>query len=153
MIITAKNLAQREGHKSTRERIVKISRSTWNGKTCGVSVKARIDFGRWIADCECGGAEYVDPEEPLFFCASCLNAQYGGAARPVVFPSNTERREIEKLIEDRPVVTGPGKDEIEKSFRAKPVVPGLSRSWNPGETISDLKLQNKAGLKAVKSGL
>ncbi len=41
---------------------------------------------RWVAMCECGGAEVVDPNEPVFFCCSCGNAKVGGLWRPVNFP-------------------------------------------------------------------
>lgn len=58
-------------------------------------VVARIDHGRWIADCECNGAEYVDPGEPIFYCLSCGNTEYQGHVRPVVFPPPDVRAAIE----------------------------------------------------------
>lgn len=58
----------------------------WKGEFCDEPpVKARIDFGRLIADCECGGAEYVTKDYPWFFCFSCGNQITGGCARPVDF--------------------------------------------------------------------
>lgn len=62
----------------------------------GAEVVARIDHGRWIADCpDCNGAEYVDPDEPVFFCFGCLNTQYQGQLRPVRFPPPEIRERIE----------------------------------------------------------
>jgi hypothetical protein len=137
MILTADTIAKRDGCKTVREWILKTSMrhgKPWNKKTGGKPVEARLDFGRWLADCECGGAEYVSHTEPVFYCMSCGNAQYGGAARPVVFPKN--REQIEVLVLERPVI---GNDPI----RQKPVIPGLSRSWNPGETLKELRKQNE----------
>lgn len=97
-IVTSKTLAKRDGCKSAIE---------WIGRAAirkGVridpvnldasEVVARIDHGRWIADCECNGAEYVDPGEPIFFCLDCLNANHGGKLRPVRFPPPEVREKI-----------------------------------------------------------
>lgn len=132
--ITAIDLAKREGSSTVKERIQKLA-STF-GRTykpdvidTNNPVKARINQGRWIADCECGGAEYVDPDEPIFFCLSCGNKASGGRPREVIFPVN--REEIEKEVMSRKVRYLTGKDRIEKELRAIPV--GLPRSWRPEE--------------------
>ena len=52
------------------------------------AVDAEISWGRWIAICECGGAEVVDPDDPFFFCLSCENEKQNGKLRPVNFPDN-----------------------------------------------------------------
>ena len=56
----------------------------------GKPVAAVWDEERWIARCECGGAEVVDPAEPVFFCCSCGNAGVGGRWRKVVFSEGEE---------------------------------------------------------------
>ncbi len=133
-VITAKDLADREGYLSVRERIDKLAtrfnRKLVLDRVAGNPVYARIDFGRWIADCECGGAEYVDPDEPLFFCLSCGNLSTSGRAREVIFPDN--RPEIEKAVMNRKVKPGAG-DKIEQQFNAVPI--GQPRSWSRGEKL------------------
>lgn len=51
-------------------------------------VKMIIDFGRMLAKCECGAAEYVQPNDPYFFCKICHNLETGGKLRKVDFPDN-----------------------------------------------------------------
>lgn len=100
-IITAKTIANRDRCKSVLDWIRKsAARYEIQVKdvVCKQPVIARIDHGRWIADCECQGAEYVDPDEPVFFCLSCLNAAHQGALRPVVFPSEKKREKIIKKL-------------------------------------------------------
>jgi len=132
-VITAKDLAKREGVGSVSERIRKLAERhghTYHpDRPAGKPVRARINRGRWIADCECGGAEYVDPDEPLFFCMSCGNAVTSGRAREVIFPEN--RKDIEAEVMSRKVTYMGGRDEIEKQLRAEPI--GQPRSWTPEE--------------------
>ena len=103
---TAKDQANLEGHKSVAERIaklaVKFNHRYVADRTAGKPVEARIDFARWIADCECGGAEYVDPDEPLFFCMACGNAGTSGRARKVEFPDDRETIEADTMRDKRP---------------------------------------------------
>lgn len=96
-IVTAKTIACRDRCKSVLDWIRKAAARFGvqvKNEVCKQPVVARIDHGRWIADCECKGAEYVDPDEPIFFCLSCLNTQYGGALRPVIFPDAGTRKRI-----------------------------------------------------------
>lgn len=157
-LITAKHLAIRENFANTAERIERqrmqfmhVHPLADQKKGGGAEVRpvlARVDFGRWLADCECCGAEYVDPEYPLFFCNSCGNQEFNGQLRPVEFPEEPERTAIEKVLSKRPVDNNRGVDEVQKAVLSRPLIPGLARNWNPGEGISDLKSQNrKAGLK------
>lgn len=141
----------------------------------GEAVRARVNGGTWIADCVtkgCGGAEFVDPSFPSFFCWGCGNKTNGGNCRPVIFPEN--REEIEKLLLDRPVETR-GLDELSAAYNAAAVLHvqleeveapteiemmsalggvmpeirktintyPLQRNWLPTETIDDLRKQNK----------
>lgn len=100
MVKTAKDKANEEKYKSVRERIIGwASRSGYKfveDRVAGNPVHARIDYGRWIADCECGGAEMVDPVEPIFFCCACGNRVTSGRARKVIFPK--DRTKIEDGI-------------------------------------------------------
>ena len=83
-----------------------------------VTVLARIDAGRWLADCPagCGGAEMVSAADPIFLCIAC-----GSDDRwwPVTFPSN--RAAIEAEIIKRADVNG--------------------WAWTPGETVAQLRAE------------
>lgn len=78
---------------------------------------------RWVAVCECHGAEDVTPDYPWFFCLSCLNVPHDGKWRPMVFPKPSEREEIEALILAR--------DDSD------------TWAYTPGETIAELTEQNR----------
>lgn len=80
----------------------------------GTTVKARINHGRWIADCPCNGAELVAPGQPMV-CGSC------GATHKVTFPKN--RTAIEEALDRREI---------------------RHQNWQPGETPSDLWAENIA---------
>jgi hypothetical protein len=127
-VITALDYAKREGIKSVGERIrrvaIKHGRHYVEDRTAGTPVMARIDYGRWIADCECGGAEAVDPSTPIFFCVSCGNIRTSGRARPVIFPPDLKAVEAE--IMKRPARGGSG-DSIDRQITAK-----SERNWRPG---------------------
>jgi hypothetical protein len=156
-IITAKDYAMREGAASVKERIENICKKQGKGNETpiagepkGKPVNAEINFGQWIARCpDCKGAEAVDPNEPIFYCFSCGNFTNGGHPRPVNFPPEKERKAIEKEILKRPVKVGMGTHYIERLTMAIPVVMTkeglLSRSWMPGETLDEIKRQNKTG--------
>jgi len=156
-IITAMDYAKREGANSVRERIEKICKkmgntndSPVNGAVKGKPVAAEINFGQWIATCpDCPGAEAVDPGEPIFYCCSCGNRTNGGHPRPVTFPPTKERIAIENEILKRPVKVGMGTHYIERLTLAIPMAMTkeglLSRSWKPGETLDEIKRQNKGG--------
>lgn len=100
-IITAKTIARRDGVMTVTDWLRKAAArkgAMVPDMVGGAPVIARIDHGRWIADCECKGAEYVDPDEPVFLCLSCLNQGNGGHMRPVKFPSPKDRAKIEKNL-------------------------------------------------------
>lgn len=115
-------------------------------------VMARIWQGQWIADCECRGASFVDPDEPIFFCFSCGNRAQGGWVRSVIFPE--QREAIEALVLERPVDDMAGLTDNERAGMAKALLSvevqqtdgevslmPLTRSWRPGETVEDLHEQ------------
>jgi hypothetical protein len=88
----------------------------------GTPVYARIWQGQWIADCECNGSCFVDPDEPIFFCFTCGNRANGQKPRPVIFPPEEERKEIERLLLERPVHDLAGLTDLERAGMAKPVL-------------------------------
>lgn len=88
----------------------------------GTPVTARIWQGQWIADCECNGACFVDPDEPIFFCFTCGNRANGQKPRPVIFPPEAERKEIERLLLERPVNDIAGLTDLERAGMAQPVL-------------------------------
>lgn len=88
------------------------------------ALDARVDAGRWIAECpDCHDAQYVWTAEahPLFLCVTCFNATVGRRWRPVLIPS--ERAAIEAALEPRPMPH--------------------NRNWTPGETVADLRAENR----------
>jgi hypothetical protein len=158
MIVNGKHLALAKGEKSLRDWVLKQSserfhknmiRYPFTGKVAErKTVNARIDFGRWVADCpDCNGCEYVNPDDPFFFCLSCGNVTLEGLARKVIFPKNMP--DIEKELIRRPVNDLIGANAVDKALKAKSIYPGLSRSWNPGESVAELKRQ----LKEAKHGV
>lgn len=88
---------------------------------------ARVDHGRWIADCPtegCGGAEFVSISSSHgFFCCECRNAATGHVPIPVVLPDAKTRTQIDTYLSARPV-------------------PG-TRNWSPRETVKDLQRENR----------
>lgn len=165
-IITAKHYAKNEGAANVRERVLKLRDGFYKrglpieirdiDNPSGAPVYARVEQGAWIADCECGGAQFVDADEPIYFCFCCGNRGNKRKTRPVIFPDNYKA--IEKLLLARPVNELAGLNELEQAGLAKPLafaeidgrVYGLSRNWNIGETIADLKNQNKFISRKVK---
>ena len=93
-------------------------------KPHGDAVVARVNHGRWIGDCPvCGGAEVVDPDDPVFMCLSCLNDANQRKVRPVDFPDENFRLRMGEVL-------------VHRGERR-------ARGWDPGETIEDLKRQNR----------
>ena len=59
-----------------------------DGTLLGVQVWARIDAGRWVADCPCGSAQVVTPTDPRFACPEC-----GTGWIVVIFPKDADTAE------------------------------------------------------------
>jgi hypothetical protein len=121
----------------------------------GEPVLAYIHQGQWIAECDlCGGHEFIDPQEPIFFCFGCANRSTGGYVRPVTVPENWQA--IEQAILARPVHDWKGLTDLERAGLARAAVVvekngveyPLVRSWKPDETLEELLAQN-----AVLDGL
>lgn len=160
-IITANHYCIREGVPDVRSRILKLrddyqkKRHTpiriQMDKTSTREVYARIELGQWLADCECGGCEFVSPDEPIFFCFSCANRDDANMLRTVVFPPVLERAQIEMLLLQRPINDMRGLDDMERAHMARPlivtetpegaIIP-LTRTWNVGESIEHLMEEN-----------
>lgn len=97
-----------------------------DGLDLSVTAYARVNHGRWIADCPfdgCRGAEYVDVDEPVFFCCECRNAPVQHHPVRVEIPAAKHRREIETVLLARPVAS--------------------TRHWWPRESVADLKRENR----------
>ena len=158
-IITARHYCARDGVSSVRERILMLRNDQARKKNIAIPIQmdklstrpvvARIELGQWIADCDCGGCEFVDPDEPIFFCMSCGNRNDASMLRPVEFPPEDQRLEIEQLILARPVNDLRGLDDLERAHMAKPLIIDensnfiLTRTWDAGEAIEHLKEENQ----------
>lgn len=87
-------------------------------------LRARLNYGRWIADCDlCNGAEIVEPGKP-FICFSCepaavRNPRLANNPRDVIFPKN--KADIEQVMANRPE---------------------QYRNWFPGESLAALQKEN-----------
>lgn len=162
-----------------RGRGIAVTIKELDAEPTGLPVYARIWQGQWIADCECNGACFVDPDEPVFFCFSCGNRANDHKPRPVIFPATLERLEIERLLLERPVDDLAGLTDMERAGMAKPMVyveleidtvspdPGgemfpaaprtitvpLTRSWEPRQTIEDLHKEQDNAVKKFKQDL
>lgn len=82
-------------------------------------LQAEVNQGRWIVKCECSGAEYAW-EEGVFLCQSCWNSTHKHQLRKSVFPK--QRKSIEEALDKRPL---------------------MNRNWSPGETLAQLRAENK----------
>jgi hypothetical protein len=142
-----------------RERGIAVTIKDLEKEPTGAAVTARIWQGQWIADCECNSASFVDPDEPVFFCFGCGNRTNGSKPRPVKFPD--DRKEIERLILERPVDDMAGLTDMERAGMAKPMlfkqtgqsVLPLTRSWDPWETVEDLLSQQEIPIREWRKNL
>jgi len=135
-IVNAKHYAEREGAQSVRARILKMREKKHkqhgvvmqvNGidAPSGTAVKARIWQGQWIADCECGGAEFVFVDEPIFYCFGCGNRANANGVRPVEVCYH-----YDAMIADRS--KGALRMELRTALPGDPTyAPGLARYARP----------------------
>lgn len=102
---TGDTIAQRDGAADVRawfRRHAQRAGLRLIDQVAGLTVLGRVEPGqvriagelvtvdRLLADCECGGAEYVSRAQPVFFCLSCGNATNGGRWRTVLFAEDLE---------------------------------------------------------------
>lgn len=108
-------------------RVKKIA--VWSGEIGTENpVSAFVDCGRWIAQCNCGGYEYVTDKDPIFFCHECGNELTGGRSRPVIFPENKAAIEDELLT--REIIEIPALANAPATYRARMAIPvDKPRSW------------------------
>lgn len=96
------------------------------GLAGNATTTARVSGSCWIADCpnpDCAGAEFVNFTDPRFFCCACRNASWNHQPLPVQLPTDKMRAQIETVLLERPLPD--------------------TRNWAPGETIADLKRENR----------
>ncbi|GAA4358390.1 hypothetical protein [Angustibacter luteus] len=53
-------------------------------------VSVRVNHGRWLVDCPCGGAQLASRTDQRFLCCDCGNALVDGLFRPVVWPPDAD---------------------------------------------------------------
>jgi len=154
-ILTARDAAQAVGFPAnitTSQWLIAHSKNLFDAKLvrfqCSgelskkYSVYARVDSGRWLADCPiCSRSNYVDPDEPVFYCFGCGN-QGSGKFVPVIFPE--EREEIETLLLARPVtVEETDTNPVSQAINSVASIPGHARNWDNELSVEDLKQANK----------
>jgi hypothetical protein len=151
-LITALDVAQRDGQPSVREwiRYTSIQKKmegytpvTFNGSVDGEPVYAFVSNGRWLAFCTepgCDGCEYVDPGEPIFFCMKCSNGEKG-SARQVKFP--IRRQELEAALLEIRMMPAVGGELVNRVFNSRPEDPALRRDWIPIELQDDPRLKGR----------
>ena len=99
-----------------------------NGVTDGEDVRAYINCGRWLAECpDCHGAQVISDQTRDFWCLHCGNASIDFKWRHIRMPRT--RQSIQAVLILRLAA---------RSDRA------LTRNWKPGETVGDLKAENKS---------
>lgn len=87
-----------------------------------VVTRARVDAGRWIADCPfCPSAQHVSKVDRRFFCSDCLMMTVDGAMIHVLWPSDDKIAEIERLLGLRKVA---------------------AMHWRPDESLDQLIAEN-----------
>lgn len=85
---------------------------------------ARINCARWIGLCPCGAAVALHPDWPWAGCRGC-----GRIWTSIVFPDPAFLAQIDAVLAQRPA-------------RPDNVTPYRFYSWEPGETIEDLEIEN-----------
>jgi hypothetical protein len=95
--------------------------SLMNAEPVGPEITATLIDGRWVARCECGGQEVVDPDDPVFVCLNpnCLNAMVRHNPRRVKFPNKRKMQSLAEILlaRENPIHRnwlGESLDELEK---------------------------------------
>lgn len=132
-VLTARDTLGYRNLEQLRQWVQKdVRRNVWapaDGKLPGperiaadAGLVARVYHGLWIVDCDCcNGAQVVHPGDP-FQCVGCYNHDHDYCWRPVIFPPDAVRQQIEALL----------------SKRRRPE----EMNWFPHETVADLAREN-----------
>lgn len=160
-LVSIQDFAKRDGKGTSREWVKSFSeqkflkgalKKPWSGNVNEnfPTAVARIDFGRWIADCPfCNGACMVDPDDDFFYCLHCAGNGTGDAGK-VRFPDEIEN--IESAVLERPVITsGVFNSKADEALNSIPAL--LPRNWMPGQTADDLKRQHEQSVAVALNDL
>lgn len=122
-------------------------RIDWKAVDAAHPIRAIVDYGRWLAECECGESYYVEPTDPLGYCVTCGNRVVegmNGKVRPVIFPAN--RLTIEAALLERELVGDAGTIQrlgTQAVLFPKIVHPKeLPRHWD-GQTVDQLRAEHR----------
>lgn len=97
-VIDLDDLAKQRDFRDGEDMLTIVSRRLHHTKRAETEgeVVARVDWGRWLADCPlCGGAELVSRKAGVFYCLSCGMADQDGKPMRVLFPDDAEEIEAE----------------------------------------------------------
>lgn len=97
-----------------------------------IAVEAQISHKRWVVACPspgCYGAQLTAPDDRRFMCVECGNAAVGRKWRPVIWPE--EHAQIGAILDERPADVA---------------------HWSPGETLDDLRAENRMLAAAHRIG-
>ena len=118
------------------------------------TLKARLNHGRWIVDCpDCTSACLAIPGQD-FFCMdealAAARAEFDLEGRDkLTIPSHEFLARAYKMsagLTHYPVKFPPDKDAIDDLMTLRPN--DENKNWEPGETLADLRRENKAhGIK------
>lgn len=89
-------------------------------------LKAGIDCGRWVVNCDCGGAIALHPDWQFAACFTC-----GQSWTTIEFPTPAFMKELTKILEQRPP------NPLRRNDRK------WLWSWWPSETLDDLRKENR----------
>lgn len=105
------------------------------------TLKARLNHGRWIVDCpNCNGAEFAVPGQDFVCMSEWVPKAMGDAVG--VEAVYLKAREMAKRAKQVYAVAFPDSvSEIERVLSARPAE---NRNWTPGESVDDLKQENRA---------
>lgn len=112
-------------------------------------LKARLNHGRWIADCpNCNSADFAVPGEDFACLVEALGRareEFRAVGRDTF--SNTREEllaravEIRALLPHYPVEFPKNKAAIDAAVAGRPVE---NQNWEPGETLAFLARENEA---------
>lgn len=111
-------------HHNPRGILHRLPTETVTGKKAPKAY-VRLYRGQWIIDCPfCTSAQHASAEDHRWFCAYCRNETVDFQYVDAVWPDQKLLDKIEAVVEARPKME--------------------NRNWYPGETVAELKKENKA---------